>query len=257
MKFCFTLIFVLGLFAVSAQIEPNTRASFPGGVDSLEAYLARTVVYPLKETDNQVYGKVVITVVVDTNGTFPEVQVVMPMVQCEACNQEAIRVVNRMPRWIPAYANGVPVKDEQRLEIAFSKWKKKPNSNTAISTSSNQAPPLTVSDGVDSNYVVRVAEVSAEFPGGFGAMKDYLETNIVLPALVMKGKIGGNCYTQFIVERDGSITNTKIVRGVTDCPECDAEALRVIQNMPKWKPAKMNGKIVRSSFNLPIAFKPD
>jgi protein TonB len=110
--------------------------------------------------------------------------------------------------------------------------------------------------GKDTSYVHKFVDEPAEFPGGMKAMKKYLKSKLVRPESVVSGKIAGFCFTQFTVERDGSFTNLRIVRGVTDCPECDAEALRVIQNMPKWKPAKTNGEIVRYLFNLPIVFKP-
>jgi periplasmic protein TonB len=109
----------------------------------------------------------------------------------------------------------------------------------------------------DTNVVYQFVDEPAEFPGGMKAMKKYLKNKLVRPESVVNGKIAGFCFLQFTVERDGSSTNLRIVRGVTDCPECDEEALRVIQNMPKWKPAKTNGEIVRYLYNLPIAFKPD
>lgn len=110
----------------------------------------------------------------------------------------------------------------------------------------------------DSNVVHQFVDENAEFPGGIKAMKKHLKTNLISPESVVSGKIAGHCYTQFTVEKDGSITNLRIVLGFKgDCPECDAEALRVIQSMPKWKPAKVNGEAVRSFYNLPIAFKPN
>ena len=109
----------------------------------------------------------------------------------------------------------------------------------------------------DSNAVYRFVDEPAEFPGGITAMKQYVKTNLTRPESVISGKIGGHSYAQFTIEKDGTITDLKIFRGLTDCPECDKEALRVIRSMPKWKPAKVNGKVVRSFFPLPIAFKPD
>ncbi|HLP55147.1 MAG TPA: energy transducer TonB [Fluviicola sp.] len=109
----------------------------------------------------------------------------------------------------------------------------------------------------DPNTVYEYAEQPAEFPGGKAAMQQYLETHVVLPDSVVNGKIAGKCYVRFIVEKDGSLSEIKIARGVKDCPECDKEAIRVVKSMPKWKPGKMNGKAVRLRTVIQIVFKPD
>lgn len=107
----------------------------------------------------------------------------------------------------------------------------------------------------DSNYVYRFADVEPEFPGGREGLLNYLASNIQYPQRALKKKLEGKCYLRFIVETDGSITNPKVLRGVPDCPECDAEALRVVSAMPKWKPGELDGKPVRSAYNLPIVYK--
>ena len=95
----------------------------------------------------------------------------------------------------------------------------------------------------------------AEFPGGQEAMNKYLRNNLVYPQVAIELNLQGKCYVQFIVNVDGSISNVRLMRGVTDCPECDKEAMRVIKSMPKWHPGKLNGKEVGSYYNLPIIFK--
>jgi protein TonB len=98
-------------------------------------------------------------------------------------------------------------------------------------------------------------EEPAEFPGGHEAMNKFLRNNLVYPQVAIEMNIQGKCYVRFIVNEDGSISNVRLMRGVTDCPECDKEAIRVIKSMPKWNPGKLNGKAVGSSINLPIIFK--
>jgi protein TonB len=107
----------------------------------------------------------------------------------------------------------------------------------------------------DSNLVFQLVDVAAEFPGGREALFKYLATTIQYPPSAVKKKLEGKCYIQFVVEKNGTVSNPKIIRGVTDCPECDAEALRVVSIMPKWKPGEVDGKPVRSNFNLPVMFK--
>lgn len=90
------------------------------------------------------------------------------------------------------------------------------------------------------------------FPGGTAALFNYLHDNIKYPSLVKETNIQGTVFVNFIVERDGSVSNVKILRPVSG--GCDEEAIRVIKNMPLWKPGLQHGKPVRVSFNLPVKF---
>lgn len=94
----------------------------------------------------------------------------------------------------------------------------------------------------------------AEFPGGHSAMNAFLAKNLKYPPAALEKEIAGKCYLQFIVDAEGMISDIKVKRGVTDCPECDQEAVRVIGLMPKWTPGKTNGKAVKSYYNLPVKF---
>lgn len=100
-----------------------------------------------------------------------------------------------------------------------------------------------------------VVDEPADFPGGMAAARAYLANNIKYPQTAVDMGIEGKCYLKFIVSESGNISNVKVVRGVQDCPECDAEATRVIKSMPDWKPGKVNGKAVNSTFTLPVQFK--
>jgi protein TonB len=103
--------------------------------------------------------------------------------------------------------------------------------------------------------ILEIVDEPAEFPGGMDAMREYLKKNMMYPMSAKEAGIQGKCYLRFIVNTDGSISNVRVVRGVVDCPECDKEAMRVVKNMPNWKPGRMNGKDVKMYFTLPIAFK--
>jgi protein TonB len=92
-----------------------------------------------------------------------------------------------------------------------------------------------------------------EFPGGQSALMKYLSENIRYPVIAQENGIEGRVICSFVVERDGSITDVQVVRGVD--PSLDREAVRVIQSMPKWKPGKQRGKPVRVRFTLPIVFR--
>ena len=103
--------------------------------------------------------------------------------------------------------------------------------------------------------VFDVVEHMPEFPGGMKEMMNYLSTNIHYPEAAHKAGIQGRVVVNFIVEADGTISNANVVRSVNE--ELDAEAIRVVQNMPKWKPGMQNGKTVRVKYNIPVSFRLD
>ena len=100
--------------------------------------------------------------------------------------------------------------------------------------------------------IVKVPDQMAEFPGGMEALLKYLAENIKYPELARANGITGKVYIRFVVEKDGSITDAKVVRDIGG--GCGTEALRVVKSMPKWKPGKVNANAVRSEFNLPVSF---
>lgn len=96
-------------------------------------------------------------------------------------------------------------------------------------------------------------EQMAEFPGGQAALMKWLSQNIRYPEAAQQNDIQGRVVVKFVVEKDGSIGQATIAKGVDK--DLDREALRVVKKMPKWQPGKNNGVAVRSYFNLPVTFK--
>ncbi len=101
--------------------------------------------------------------------------------------------------------------------------------------------------------IFTVVESMPGFPGGEAARIEYLNENIKYPQMARESGIQGRVFVTFVVERNGSVTDVKVLRGIGG--GCDEEAIRVIQNMPKWEPGKQRGKPVRVQFNMPILFK--
>ena len=100
-----------------------------------------------------------------------------------------------------------------------------------------------------------VVEQMPEYPGGPKALMEFLNNNVHYPAEAEKAGIQGRVIATFVVEKDGSISNAKVVKSVD--PLLDAEALRVIDAMPNWKPGMQNGKIVRVKYTVPLSFHLD
>ena len=101
--------------------------------------------------------------------------------------------------------------------------------------------------------VYDIVEVMPQYPGGMQELMQYLAKNIKYPPKAEKKGIEGKVMINFIVEKDGSISNVKIVRHIH--PLLDKEAERVIKAMPRWSPGKQEGKPVRVKFNIPVAFR--
>lgn len=105
------------------------------------------------------------------------------------------------------------------------------------------------------NHIYMYPDEAAHFPGEKADLHRFLAENIFYPQNALEKGIEGTVYLQFVVEKNGSITNVSVKRGIPNCSECDAESIRVVKLMPKWVPAKEKGQVVKSYFNLPIKFK--
>lgn len=108
-------------------------------------------------------------------------------------------------------------------------------------------------DEVKEDEILVTAEIMPEFPGGFQALYKYLGSELNYPRLAKDLGIQGSVFIGFVVEKDGSVSNVHILRGIGG--GCDEEAMRVVANMPRWKPGQMGTRPVRVSFSLPVRFK--
>lgn len=97
-----------------------------------------------------------------------------------------------------------------------------------------------------------IVEQMPMFRGGQQKLLEYLQTNTRYPEPLAETCVQGRVVVSFMVEKDGSITEPKVVKSV--CPELDAEALRVVSSMPKWLPGKQNGTAIRVKYTIPVKF---
>ena len=101
--------------------------------------------------------------------------------------------------------------------------------------------------------VFDVVEQMPSFPGGQSALLQYLSSNIKYPVVAEENGVQGRVIVTFVVEKDGSITDVKVVKSVD--PSLDKEAQRVVKSMPKWIPGKQNGAAVRVKYTVPVTFR--
>ncbi len=103
--------------------------------------------------------------------------------------------------------------------------------------------------------IFTAVEQNPEFPGGISEMYKFLGNNIKYPASAQRANVAGRVFVKFVVEKDGSIGNVEVLKGIGF--GCDEEAIRVIKSMPKWNPGRQNGKNVRVFYNMPVVYKLD
>jgi TonB family protein len=139
--------------------------------------------------------------------------------------------------------------DVLKGEAATSVWGTR-GANGVVQVTTKKAAAPSAEDNSD---VFNVVEKMPEFEGGMNGMMSFLQKNIKYPEEAIKNGTQGRVVVQFVVNKDGSITDANVVKSVS--PELDAEALRVVKSMPKWTPGEQRGEKVRVQFTLPVQFK--
>src|ERR1051326_504513 len=188
--------------AVYNNAELEKQADFPGGMTELFHFLQKNIHYPSLEKESGIQGKVILTFVIEKDGSIDDVEVIKGVPGGKALDDEAVRVVKMMPKWTPGMQGGKTVRVKYALPIKF-----------------------TLGDG----------NVAATFPGGPDAMKKYFADHLSYPKTAKKHKVQGDVYVTFEVTPDGSIVNPVVTKGLGD--GCDEEAIRLVNSMPKWNPA--------------------
>ena len=112
--------------------------------------------------------------------------------------------------------------------------------------------PAIAADSTENSKIFGAMEEMASFPGGRAACMQYIADNIRAPKECLEGIASGRVIFGFTVNEDGSLSDIKVMRSIT--PALDEEAIRVVKSMPKWNPAKQNGKAIKSKFTLPVTF---
>ena len=200
--------------------------SFPGGDAELLKYIATNIKYPKESQDNGEQGRVICSFIVGRDGSVnnPEVlRGVTPLL-----NEEAVRVINTMPRWNP----GMAVAVKYTVPITF-----------RLKSPVEEAKEETLT----------VVDVMPQYPGGDRELLKFIAQSIKYPTDAQEAGVQGRVICSFVVDKKGNIVEPKIIRGID--PSLDAEALRVIGMMPRWTPGRQDGKAVRVLYTVPITFR--
>ena len=217
---------------------------FPGGVEALMDFVGKNVKYPEEAKEKEISGRVFVSFVIEKDGSVSNVKVLRGI--GGGCDEEAVRVIKGMPKWKPGIQKGKPVRVSYMMPINFKLDSQPTKPAQKADVSKPDMKP-------DKNGVYQICEQMPEFPGGVEALMDFVAKNVVYPQEAMDKEISGRVYVSFVIEKDGSVNEVKVMKGIGG--GCDDEAVRVIKAMPKWKPGKQDGKPVRVSYMMPITFK--
>ena len=231
------------IFAVVEQMP-----QFPdGGMAGLMKYLADNLRYPESARKAGTQGRVTVQFVVGKDGSISNVSILRGV--NPDLDKEAIRVISAMPKWMPGLQKGKPVNVQFTVPVMFHL-----GTESTDKTAGMVAKATLLPDAPTAGEVFEVVEQMPQFPdGGMAGLMKYLSDNIRYPESARKAGTQGRVTVQFVVGKDGSIGNVSILRGVD--PALDEEAIRVVSEMPKWKPGLQKGKPVNVKFAIPVVFR--
>ena len=213
---------------------------FPGGMEEMMKFLQQNIKYPKEAQEQGKQGRVIVQFVVNKDGSIVNDSIVRSV--DPLLDAEALRVVRSMPNWTPGKQKGKPVRVRFTLPVTFHL-----NGDAPKQATEAKQPEAT------DDKIFQVVEDQPEFPGGMEALMKHLSKEIKYPKEAQDKGTQGRVIVQFVVRKDGSITDAKVMKSVD--PLLDAEALRVVSEMPNWTPGKQRGEAVNVRFTLPVTFR--
>lgn len=213
---------------------------FPGGMQEMMKFLQKNTKYPKEAMDQGKQGRVIVQFVVNKDGSISNDTVVRSV--DPLLDAEALRVVRSMPNWTPGKQKGKLVRVRFTLPVSF-----------RLDGGTDNPVKVQISQEKSGDEIFMVVEEQPMFPGGMEALMKHLSKEIKYPKEALEKKTQGRVIVQFVVRKDGSITDAKVMKPVD--PLLDAEALRVVSEMPNWTPGKQRGEAVNVRFTLPVMFR--
>lgn len=217
---------------------------FPGGLEAFGKFLSTNIKYPAAAREQKIQGRVIITFVVERDGSLSNQRVVRGITG--DLDNEALRVMKLSPQWKPGMQGNRPVRVQYSVPINFALAADEVKVDKPVTSAS------ALNGQVVSGPVFTSVEQVPEFPGGIEAFGKFLATNIRYPKAARDNNVQGRVIITFVVEEDGSLSNMKVVRGIGS--GCDEEAVRVLSISPAWKPGIQNGKKVKVQYSVPVSF---
>ena len=210
----------------------DEKPIFPGGDNEMIKWIKENINYPEEAKTSELYEILICSSIVGKDGSLSDIKVDLTTTNDSTLANDFAHLLEQMPKWNPGLLYGCPVRTLRTFTITFG------NGEIILGDKSN---------------VHEVVEQMPSFRGGDAALMDYLRNAIKYPPVAEENGIQGRVVCTYVVERDGSITDVKVVRSVD--PLLDKEAVRVIKSMPRWIPGKLKKIPVRVKFTLPVTFK--
>lgn len=198
--------------------------SFPGGEAALMKYLGENLKYPALARENAIQGRVILSFVVRKDGQVTDVRVLKDI--GAGCGKEALRVVSAMPKWTPGQQGGKPVSVKYTLPISFK---------------------------LESDAPATALTQPAVFPGGDAAMQQFFQANAHYPKKARKKKVEGAVRVSAVIDPSGRPTFLRVVHNLGY--GLDEEAIRLVQSMPSWQPARRNNAATAEQVEILVVFK--
>lgn len=237
---------------------------FPGGMSALMQYMAKSIKYPAEAQAQKEEGRVIASFIVRKDGSLSDIKIVRSV--APSLDKEALRVLSAMPKWKPGLQRGEAVNVRFTVPVVFKLNKPEAPKAEEIKNSdleevvvvgygnkNNSNPEAVGIKTGDTESVFKVVETMPKFPGGVAGLMKYLARSIKYPVIAQENKEQGRVILKMIVGKDGSISNIEVLRSIS--ASLDAEAIRVVSNMPKWEPGLQRGQAVAVEYTLPITFK--
>ncbi|MDD3038221.1 energy transducer TonB [Bacteroides sp.] len=217
---------------------------FPGGQKAMLEYLANKIQYPVEL--QKIEGRVIVQLIVRKDGKVSDVKIARGLEPY--LDKEAIIAVETMPKWIPGKNKGEPVSVRYTIPVTFRPPKDEYRDPNVITMGQFLNKVSNLTTGGENDTIVK-----PEFPGGKEALDTYLKENVKYPKASIKKKEQGSVEIKFVVLKDGSRKMVEVKRGVSS--RLDAEALRIVNNMPKWTPGKKGDTIQNIWTSVIVDFK--
>ncbi|TCD03401.1 M56 family metallopeptidase [Pedobacter psychroterrae] len=234
-------------------VSLDQAPTFPGGMDKFYEYLKTSLRYPAEAFANNTQGKVFLSFIVEVDGDLRDIRVDRRL--GSGTDEEAVRVMATSPKWVPGMKDGKQVRVKFNIPISFTKGApSQPGAPGQGATKSEGTVTYSTMVNQDPNKVYDFVSLQKqpEFVGGMAKFFEYLKKTVRYPAEAQKNKVSGKVFLSFVVEKDGSLTDIKVDRKLGS--GLDEEAVRVIEESPRWIPGVQDGKAVRVKFNIPISF---
>lgn len=224
---------------------------FPGGMQELMKFLSSNIKYPAQAHKENRQGRVIVQFVVRKDGQIVEPKIAKSV--SPDLDAEALRVISIMPNWTPGRQRGEAVSVKFTVPIMFRL------SDEDKQTIESKLPEVAVvgyapeESSTKTSTAFEVVEEMPQFIGGMNGLMKYLGQNIKYPAEAQQSKTEGRVIVSMIVDKTGKVTEPRVLKSVS--PALDAEAIRVVSQMPQWIPGKQKGEAVNVKYTLPISFK--